>query len=64
VLRFTSDGEAYLASIHPGVRVEDVLSNTGWTLSVADDLLETPAPSKAELAVMREVDPQGFWTKR
>lgn len=64
VLRFTGDGEAYLASVHPGVRVEDVLSNTGWTLPVADDLLETPAPSDAELAAMRELDPHRFWTKR
>jgi glutaconate CoA-transferase subunit B len=64
VLRFTGDGEAYLASVHPGVRVEDVLSNTGWTLSVADDLLETPPPSDVELAAMRALDPERFWTNR
>ncbi len=63
VLRFGSDGEAFLASIHPGVRVEDVLADTGWTLRVADRLEETPAPSAAELAVMRELDPKRFWTK-
>ncbi|MGH9796375.1 MAG: CoA-transferase subunit beta [Candidatus Acidiferrales bacterium] len=63
VLRFGTDGEAYLASVHPGVRVEDVLANTGWTLRVADALMETPAPSDAELAVMRELDPKRFWTK-
>lgn len=63
VLRFTSDGEAYLASVHPGVRVEDVLANTGWTLRVADDLVETSAPAEAEIAVMRELDPSRFWTK-
>jgi glutaconate CoA-transferase subunit B len=63
VLRFTSDGEAFLASIHPGVRVEDVLSNTGWTLRVADDLAETVAPSDGELTVMRELDPNHVWTK-
>jgi len=62
VLRFTPDGEAYLASIHPGVSVEEVLSNTGWTLRVADNLVETPAPRAQELAVMRELDPKGFWT--
>lgn len=64
VLRFTGDGEAYLASVHPGVRVEDVLSNTGWTLSVADDLLQTLPPSDAELAAMRALDPERFWTSR
>jgi glutaconate CoA-transferase subunit B len=64
VLRFTGDGEAFLASVHPGVRVEDVLSNTGWTLRVAEDLLETGSPTPAELAVTRELDPDGFWTNR
>ncbi len=63
VLRFTNDGEAYLASVHPGVRVEEVLSHTGWTLRVAEDLLETPAPSEAELAAMRAIDPNRFWTR-
>lgn len=63
VLRFDENGEAFLASLHPGVRVEDVLSNTGWTLRVADKLEETPAPTAAALAVMRDLDPDRFWTK-
>jgi len=63
VLRFGSDGEAYLASVHPGVSVEEVLANTGWTLRVADELVETLAPSDQELAVMRELDPTNFWTR-
>ncbi len=57
VLRFTADGEAFLASIHPGVQVEQVLSNTGWTLRVVDNLTETPAPTPRELAVIRELQP-------
>ena len=63
VLRFGTDGEAYLASVHPGVSVEEVLENTGWTLRVADELVETPAPSDDELDVMREIDPKHFWTR-
>jgi glutaconate CoA-transferase subunit B len=63
VLRFGSDGEAYLASVHPGVRVEDVLTNTGWTLRVADTLMETAPPTPAELGIIRELDPHRFWTK-
>ncbi len=62
VLRFGPDGEAFLDSVHPGVRVEDVLANTGWTLRVAEKLKLTPAPTAAELAVIRELDPKGFWT--
>jgi glutaconate CoA-transferase, subunit B len=63
VLRFGSDGEAYLASVHPGVSVEEVLANTGWTLRVADELMETLPPSDQERGVMRELDPHHFWTR-
>jgi glutaconate CoA-transferase subunit B len=63
VLRFGEDAEAYLASIHPGIRVEEVLGNTGWPLRVADDLAVTPEPSESELAAIREIDPSHFWTK-
>jgi glutaconate CoA-transferase, subunit B len=63
VLRFGDDGEAFLDSVHPGVRVEDVLSSTGWSLRVADNLKLTPVPSERELAVIREMDPDHFWTK-
>jgi glutaconate CoA-transferase subunit B len=63
VLRFGSDGEAYLASVHPGISVEEVLANTGWTLRVADELTETPPPTDSELRVMREIDPKHFWIR-
>jgi glutaconate CoA-transferase, subunit B len=63
VLRFSSDGEAYLASVHPGISVEEVLENTGWTLRVADELLETSAPTEEELSIIRELDPNHFWTR-
>jgi glutaconate CoA-transferase subunit B len=63
VLRFDESGEAFLASYHPGVTVEDVVANTGWKLRVADGVRETVAPSTEELAVIRDYDKQGFWTK-
>lgn len=63
VLRFGEDGEAYLASIHPGVRLEDLLDNTGWPLRVRENPPKTPEPSEDELAVIREIDPHNFWTK-
>lgn len=62
VLRFGQDGEAYLASTHPGVSVEDVVANTGWTLRVAGDVTETAPPTATELAAIREYDKKGFWT--
>jgi glutaconate CoA-transferase, subunit B len=62
VLRFDESGEAYLASHHPGVRVDEVLANTGWDLRVSDHATETVPPNEAELAVIRDYDKQGFWT--
>jgi glutaconate CoA-transferase subunit B len=64
VFRFSADsGEAYLASYHPGQTVESVRSETGWDLVVAPDVTETRAPTTAELRIIRECDPQGFWTR-
>jgi glutaconate CoA-transferase subunit B len=62
VLRFGEDGEAYLASAHPGIAVEDVLANTGWRLRVAENVARTPEPTVEELGAIREYDPERFWT--
>jgi glutaconate CoA-transferase subunit B len=63
VLRFNSEGEAYLASIHPGVTVDEVLANTGWKLVVGDCLDSTAEPSPGELAAIRNYDREGFWSR-
>ena len=63
VLRFGEDGEAYLASVHPGIEVDDVLTHTGWKLRVGDDVAQTSTPTNEELTAIREYDKQGFWTK-
>ena len=62
ILRFGPDGEAYLASTHPGIEVEDVLNNTGWKLRVSEQLSQTPEPTAEELKAIREYDKEGFWT--
>jgi glutaconate CoA-transferase subunit B len=62
VLRFDRNGEAYLASTHPGVEVDDVLANTGWQLTVPDHVTTTPAPTEEELRAIRDYDKEGFWT--
>jgi glutaconate CoA-transferase subunit B len=62
ILRFGEDGEAFLASHHPGVTVEDILSHTGWRLKLGAEMQPTPSPNAAELAAIREYDTKGFWT--
>lgn len=62
VLRFGKDCEAYLASVHPGVEIEEVLANTGWKLRVSDHVSKTPEPKAEELKAIREYDKEGFWT--
>jgi glutaconate CoA-transferase subunit B len=62
ILRFGEDGEAYLASTHPGVTVNDVLANTGWPLRVPVELTVTDVPAPEELNAIRDYDKAGFWT--
>jgi glutaconate CoA-transferase subunit B len=52
-----------LRSFHPGQTIEGVRADTGWDLRVAPDARETLAPTEQELAIIRQYDPQGFWTR-
>lgn len=53
-------GEMTLLTLHPGVTMDDVRSNTGWDPKVSPDLGETPRPTEEELRIIREeLDPQG-----
>lgn len=64
IYRFAPDGEMVLASLHPGVSLEQVREATGWDLRVAEDLEETPPPTEAELRLIREeLDPEGIYTR-
>src|SRR5439155_23890533 len=55
VFRFDDpSGEMELASLHPGVTLDEVRENTGWNLRVAASVTETPPPSQEELRLIRE----------
>jgi acyl CoA:acetate/3-ketoacid CoA transferase beta subunit len=55
-----ADHAMRLVSVHPGVRVEDVLANTSFPLDCAD-VAETRTPTEHELRLIREVvDPKGL----
>jgi glutaconate CoA-transferase, subunit B len=63
VFRFAR-GEAVLVSYHPTSSVDEIAANTGWTLTVADDVRATEPPTAQDLRIIREYDPHGFWTRR
>jgi glutaconate CoA-transferase subunit B len=47
--------ELMLASIHPGVSVQDVQAATGWPLKLAEHVAVTPEPSGRELDQIRDL---------
>src|SRR5579884_1665131 len=56
-----SEGIFRLTSIHPGVTLETVQERTGGDFLVADPLPVTPAPTAAELQLIRRhIDPFGI----
>jgi len=53
---------ATLLSLHPGVTLEDVLANTGFSLVVPEGIDTTPLPTTEELRLLRrEIDPDGVY---
>jgi acyl CoA:acetate/3-ketoacid CoA transferase beta subunit len=55
----TPDRSMRLASVHPGVGVDEVVERTGFELVLADLVPDTRAPSDEELRLIREVlDPE------
>jgi acyl CoA:acetate/3-ketoacid CoA transferase beta subunit len=53
-----------LASLHPGVSVEEVVKNTAFELAIGPDVPVTRFPTAAELALMRDqIDPEGLANK-
>jgi len=57
-------GEMELATLHPGVALDDVMANTGWDPRIAGNVTETPPPTAEELRLIREdLDPDGAYTR-
>jgi glutaconate CoA-transferase, subunit B len=54
VLECDEDGELALASLYPGVEVEDVRRDVGWTLRVREPLRRATLPDDAVLRFLRE----------
>ena len=57
----TPDHSMRLRSVHPGVTVDEVVENTGFELTVAEDVGETRLPTDEELRLIREdLDPNNL----
>lgn len=54
--------EMYLDSIHPGVSVDDVRAQVSWNLKVSPNLKETELPTKEQIKLLRELDPEKIYT--
>jgi glutaconate CoA-transferase, subunit B len=54
--------EAVLRTYHPFSSVDEIREQTGWPLRVAPEVEPTAQPTVEELRIIREYDPEGFWT--
>jgi acyl CoA:acetate/3-ketoacid CoA transferase beta subunit len=53
-----------LLSLHPGIRLEELIENTGFPLQIPNDIPTTPLPSAEQLRLLREeIDPKGLHLK-
>lgn len=52
------DGRLVVESIHPGVRLDDLLAATGFPIEVGPATPITPPPTAQELALLAEIDPE------
>jgi glutaconate CoA-transferase subunit B len=63
VFRFDRETkEMYLASVHPGVTVDDVRKEVQWDLKVARDLETTEPPTLEMVEITRALDPERIYT--
>ena len=53
-----------LATIHPGVSMEQILENTGFDLIIPEKVPMTESPTCEELDLLRKIDPHGIYIPR
>jgi len=56
----TPDHAMRLVTLHPGVSLDDVISNTGFELVVPAEVLISRGPTAQESAAMNIIDPKGL----
>ncbi len=55
--------EMVLTEYFPGQSVEKVRANCSFALNIADDVRETEPPTEGEIALLRNIDPTGFYLR-
>lgn len=63
ILEPDETGELILTALHPGATIEQAKENTGWALQIASEVQYTRPPSKEEIQILNELDPQGIYLK-
>lgn len=64
IMRFDAvTKEAYVASLHPGVSIDEVRSFVSWDLKVSPELTETEPPTVEQLKITRTLDPEGIYLR-
>jgi glutaconate CoA-transferase subunit B len=53
-----------LATVHPGISVSQVVENSGFDLILPESVPTTSSPTRGELALLREIDPNGIYIPR
>jgi glutaconate CoA-transferase subunit B len=53
-----------LATVHPGVSVQQVVENSGFDLVIPKKVPTTELPAHEELTLLREIDPNGIYIPR
>jgi glutaconate CoA-transferase subunit B len=53
-----------LATVHPGISVSQVVENSGFDLIFPESVPTTSSPTRRELALLREIDPNGIYIPR
>ena len=53
--------EMKVSALHPGVAAEQIHDNTGFDVRIDDDVETTEPPTKAELDVLRHLDPEQLY---
>ena len=54
--------EAYLSEVYPGVTVDHVFAGMAWEPRIAQPIGMTRFFTEEEVAALRRIDPEGFWT--